>query len=681
MPWAAASTGTHFNRIFATRSYSTKGILWWGVVRLRVDSGIAKRLREIGIALAICSCLAATPAESRTFLDDIFSWFGGKEADEPVADALPYKASITVVHADSDLKSAIEDGSSLMTLQDRAAPGAAGLVQRALADFEGITAILYANGYYAGEIDIRIAGVPVDDMKVFDAAEKARRRGVVPVEIAVDAGPQFRFGKVRVLDAKSRRPLQDLPDLEDTGLVEGEVALSPAIASAERIIVRSLRDKSHAFAKIESKDVVANHATLRLDVTLIVDAGPKAAFGRFRVSGTEGLDPEFVQERIDIEEGEPYSPRRLDRLRKRLTSYPIIGGIRLKEADGLDATGLLPVDVEVSERKPRYFGFGAKYSSTDGTAANAYWGHRNLFGGAETLRIDGQVSWFGGEPDAVPDADPFGYALTANFGKPGIFTVDDDLLAEASVLREVTDAYVRDAVTFTAGVRRRIDDHLSVQVGVDFEQAFVEDSFGKRDDFVAGIPVDVIYDSTDSLLDPTEGMRANVRVEPFAYLGEAGAGPVMARGAFSAYRGIDRRNRFIIAGRVAGGSMIGADIIDVPPPRRFYAGGGGSIRGYEYQSVSPRDSKGNLIGGLSFFEASAELRVKITDTIGIVPFLDMGAAFEDEVPDFSGLQYAAGLGLRYYTPIGPIRFDAAIPLNPRNNDDGYGLYISIGQAF
>jgi len=155
----------------------------------------------------------------------------------------------------------------------------------------------------------------------------------------------------------------------------------------------------------------------------------------------------------------------------------------------------------------------------------------------------------------------------------------------------------------------------------------------------------------------------------------------MAKGSLAAYQAVHERDRFIIAGRIAGGSLIGTDIEDVPPSRRFYAGGGGSIRGYEYQSVSPRNGKGDLIGGLSYFEASAELRVRITDTIGVVPFFDMGAAFEEEVPDFTDLHYAAGLGLRYYTAIGPIRLDAAIPLNPRHDDDGYGIYVSIGQAF
>lgn len=655
--------------------------MWWGVVRLRVNSKFTSNLLVLCTASALFSGFLAAPVRSQSFFDGITSWFTGKKADEPIADALAYKVKIKVDHGDSDVRSAIEDSSNLVTLQDSAAPGAAGLVQRALSDQERITAALYDKGYYAGEIDIRIADVDVNDPSVFDAAETMRARGPVNVQINVDVGPEFRFGKIRVLDAKTHRPMENIPDLEDSDLVQGEVAASSAIARAERIIASDLRSRGYPFARIDSKDVAADHVSRRLEVTLFVETGPKAGFGRFTVSGTDGLDPEFVEDRINIEEGEPYSPERLDKLRKRLTSYPIIAGVKLREADELDPNGRLPVDVEISERKPRYFGFGTKYSSTDGTAVNAYWGHRNLFGGAETLRIDGQVSWFGGEPDAVPDADPFGYMLKATFTKPGIYTEDDDFLAEAAILREVTDAYVRDAVTLNAGVKRQISDALSVQVGVDFEQAYVEDTDGKRQDFVAGLPIDVVYDTTDSLLDPTRGIRSAVRVEPFAFLGEAGAGPVLARGQVSAYHSMDARSRFILAGRVAGGSLIGADLSDVPPARRFYAGGGGSIRGYDFQSVSPRNDKGDIIGGLSYFEASAEMRIRITETIGVVPFVDMGAAFEDEMPDFSGLQYAAGLGLRYYTAIGPIRLDAAVPLNPRDDDTGYGIYVSIGQAF
>jgi translocation and assembly module TamA len=126
----------------------------------------------------------------------------------------------------------------------------------------------------------------------------------------------------------------------------------------------------------------------------------------------------------------------------------------------------------------------------------------------------------------------------------------------------------------------------------------------------------------------------------------------------------------------------GASLGDIPSNHRFYAGGGGSVRGYRYRSLSPLGPTGEVIGGRSLFEASIETRIKITDTIGLVPFLDMGGAFESAFPDFDEpLRYAAGLGLRYYTAVGPIRLDLATPLNPREGDKPLAFYIGIGQAF
>jgi translocation and assembly module TamA len=155
----------------------------------------------------------------------------------------------------------------------------------------------------------------------------------------------------------------------------------------------------------------------------------------------------------------------------------------------------------------------------------------------------------------------------------------------------------------------------------------------------------------------------------------------MMKGFVSAYHALDEDKRFIFAGKAAAGSIYGADLFDVPPQRRFYVGGGGSLRGFDYQSASPRNAAGKIIGGMSFFTASAETRVKITDTIGIVPFVDMGAAFASETPDFHGLRYSAGIGLRYYTAIGPVRLDFAVPINPQEGDSRYGIYVSLGQSF
>ncbi|GLK72458.1 autotransporter assembly complex protein TamA [Ancylobacter dichloromethanicus] len=602
-------------------------------------------------------------------------------AAPPAPDATPYTVTFDVKGSDSALADRVKAASNLERLSDRPPSGAAGLVRRALADRRDINAALYSAGYYGGIIRIRLAGSPPDAPDIFERVEAARARGPVPVQVDVQAGDQFHFGRVNLVDARTRRPLTDAPSLAQLRLIPGEPALATSIVRAEGIIVDHWRAAAHPFARIVDKEVVADHVKKTVDVTFLVSPGPVATFGRFTVTGADFLTPGFIEERIDIAPGTPYSPQTLDRLRRRLLEYEAIASVRIREADRLDSDGSLPITIEVSPRKPRYVGFSATYSSTDGSALNAYWGHRNLFGGGETLRLDAQASWFGEKSEAVPSADPFGYKFAATFVKPGIYTARNDLVAEAAILREVTNAYVREAATLLVGVRHRFSDDLKLQVSLDLEQSQVEDSTDTRDYGIIGVPFELTYDNTDSRLDPSRGWRVSATVEPFAYLGDAGAGPTLFNGSVSTYHAFDENKRFILAGRLAAGSIIGAGLYDVPPQRRFYVGGGGSLRGYDYQSASPRNEDGIIIGGRSFFEASLEARVRVTDTIGIVPFVDMGSAFASEWPDFDGMKYSAGVGLRYYTSIGPLRVDLAFPLNPGPDDGDFGVYVSLGQAF
>jgi len=642
----------------------------------------ASHVLGLTVAAALVGSFSASEAAAgdRSLLDRLSGLFSPSRPQEPPApDAVAYALDIRIAGND-DVESAVEEASNLERLKKSAPSGAAGLIQRALADEERITAALYGEAHYAGTVSIRVAGVAPRDPQAFAAVEAARRSGPVPVEVEVDTGPAFTFGTIRVVDAAGRDLTADL-DLDDVDLESGEEARAGRIASGERVILDALRNQGYALARIVDKDVVADHATHKLDVSYAVEPGAPARFGSFTVSGTSGLRPEFIAERIDIRPGEPYSAERLARVRKRLSEYEAVGAVRFREADALAPDGTLPIHVEVSERDPRYIGFGTLYSTTEGLSANTFWGHRNLFGGGETLRLDAQVSWFGEDIEAVPDADPFGYKLAARFTKPGIYTPAEDLVAEAAILREVTNAYVRDAATFLGGVRHRFSDQLSVQVGLDLEQSEVEDTDGYRDDTIVGAPVSLAYDTTDSLLDPSRGVRLNAKVEPFAHLGQSGAGPVLLDASISTYRALDEDNRYILAAKLSSGAILGSDLLDIPPQRRFYVGGGGSLRGFDYQSASPRNADGDIIGGRSYFAASLEARVKLTDTIGIAPFFDMGSAFSSEVPDFGDMRYAAGLGFRYYTGIGPVRLDVAFPLNPGPDDSDYGIYVSVGQAF
>ena len=150
----------------------------------------------------------------------------------------------------------------------------------------------------------------------------------------------------------------------------------------------------------------------------------------------------------------------------------------------------------------------------------------------------------------------------------------------------------------------------------------------------------------------------------------------------SAYYAIDEAANYVLAGRIGFGSLFGPELNEIPTTHRFYAGGAGSVRGYAYRSLAPIGPFGQAIGGRSLLDGSVEARIKVTDTIGVVPFLDMGNAFASSYPDFKEpIRFAAGLGLRYYTAIGPIRLDLAMPLERTRGATQVAVYVSIGQAF
>ena len=231
-------------------------------------------------------------------------------------------------------------------------------------------------------------------------------------------------------------------------------------------------------------------------------------------------------------------------------------------------------------------------------------------------------------------------------------------------------------------IRHRFSDTFAVQAGLEVETGQSSDALGRLDYTLVGTPVAVTYDSTDSLLDPTEGVRASASVAPYPSFFGSDPGIVITKGQASTYYALDEEARYVLAGRIGFGSIVGADLAEIPANRRFFAGGGGSVRGLEYRTLGPKSPFGDPIGGRSLLEGSVEARIKVTDTIGIVPFVDAGTAFEGSLPDFDErIRVSAGLGLRYYTGIGPIRLDVAFPVTREKGDSPAAVYISLGQAF
>ncbi|MHB2169777.1 autotransporter assembly complex protein TamA [Alsobacter sp. R-9] len=607
----------------------------------------------------------------------------------PTPTTLPFELKVEVEGGDKAVVQGLKDASTLARLKQDPPDTAETLVRVAEADLPRLVDALWGLGYYDGTAGFDIAGAPLvigsPIAPAIRAADRYRGRAPVPVTIAARPGPLFTFRTIAVLDARTGRPFA--PDVMPPRAIRmspAEPARAADILAAEASIVDRLRALGHPFAKVTLRQPVVDHPAKAFDITLTVEPGPKADLGAIATGGLTTVDPAPVRSFIYARPGDPYSPEALEGIRKSVSRVDIIGGVRVKEADRLDAAGQLPIFVELTERKPRAVGASVNYSTIDGPELRTYWVHRNLFGAAETLRLEASLFYaqpWTGHTGSTFSRDNLGGRFAATFVKPGLGGTPNDLLASALVERTSTVGYTVRHAGADAGLRHRFSDTTSVQGGVRFDRGQSSDLLGEIDYTLIGIPISGTIDTTDNLLDPTRGFRFNANVTPYpAALGST-VNMTVARATGSTYYAVDEDARIVLAARASLGVILGPDLDEIPANYRFYAGGGGSVRGYRYQSLSPRIYR-TPIGGRSIAEASFEARIKITDTIGIVPFVDTGMAFDEAFPRFDNqLQTAVGLGLRYYTPIGPIRVDVAAPINRRPGDRPVALYVSIGQAF
>ncbi|CAN7517417.1 autotransporter assembly complex protein TamA [Mesorhizobium sp. LjNodule214] len=634
-------------------------------------SGGTARLRGLPRVLLfalMCSIILVVETRNAAAFElfGIKLWGSSNDEDADIVDPLRYAVTIEATDADKDLVKKLENASTLKADEERPVSGSLGLLAKARSDREQLVAALYADARYEGIVTITIQGKPLDELPP-DAEFTGPQP--IPVVVTVTPGPKFTLGNIRLEGDAAGLASADF------GLIAGGDAGSGAVLKAEALIIRALKQEGRPLAKVTGSHIVADHATSTLDVTLTVAAGPVAGYGDTTVEGTEKVDRDFTEYMTGLKHGRQYSPDEIDDARDRLLGLEVFNSVTLKEGDGLDADGNIPIDVQVSERKPRYFGLGGTFSNTEGLGLEGYWGHRNLFGQAEKLRIDGAISGIGSN-----EFTGLNYNAGIMFEKPGVIGPASKFFASFRTILEHPDAYDNFSVKGSTGLSYELDQRQTVSAEAALEYSKIDDAFGKHTYLIASVPLQYVYDSRDYRLNPTKGFRVLAYAEP-SYDFLSGAAFVKLRGEGSAYQSLDSASRFIFAERVAVGSIVGTSLENVPANRRFYSGGGGSVRGYAYQGIGPKDIDGQPIGGLSLFETSVEMRIAVTDTIGIVPFVDAGTVSTKSFPDFSDMKVGAGVGVRYLTPFGPLRVDAAIPLNRDPGDPRFGIYAGIGQAF
>lgn len=565
--------------------------------------------------------------------------------------------------ADPALADALRAASSLLAAQRDGTTDGQDVFAAARAEYARLLGTLYAFGHYSGVISVRVDGREAASIAPLDAPARVNR-----VEVTVDPGPQFAFGRATI------GPLAAGTDLP-RGFAPGQPAESSQIGDAAQAAVSGWRDAGHAKADVTRQDIVADHARATLDADLGVTPGPRLRFGPLTVQGQDRMRPRRLVKIAGLPEGEVFSPAEVDRAAERLRRTGVFRSVALAEDDAITRPDLLGVTATVVEERPRRFGFGAEIASFDGATLSGYWLHRNLLGGAERLRFEGEAAQIGAQ-DSGPD-----YRLGVTLDRPATITADTtaSLHAEAEHLDEAD--FVADTLVAGLSFTHYFSTRLTARAGLEYQWSKVQDTTRTRIYRNVALPVGLTWDRRDNPLDATRGFYLDAEAKPFLGLGVTDSGVRLWMDA-RAYRSLGEARRFTFAGRVQAGAVLGSSLLGTPRDMLFYSGGGGTVRGQPYQSLGVNVLRTDFrTGGQAFLGLSGEVRAQVTDSIGVVGFVDAGhvgaLGFFDDLGDWHA---GAGLGLRYATGFGPIRLDVAAPVGG-STGQGVQVYVGIGQAF
>jgi len=593
------------------------------------------------------------------------------------AEARTARIALTVTgdeRMSDDLKQLVEDFEKTQPLSG----DALALLQGAQAVLARVNTAVRSRGFYDARATATVDNRPVDEAAALDAIETHPETEQLTFALTVDTGPRFKVEGIAIRGAGAA----SLPaiDMSKLGLAAGDPADAPAILAAQDLVLAEFRKQGYALASVR-REVVVDHATRSAEVTFLVTTGPVARMGPVRFSGTEKVSTTYLQRRVPFKEGELYDPAKVETLRGKLTSLGVFNVVRIKPATALDANGELPIDVELTDRLPRSVGFGISYETQLGFAVSAFWTHRNLFGEAESLRLTAEINHIG-QGQLITDT---GFTFRADFRKPDWWLPGQDGRATAEALREVLPAYNRNAVVLFGGIDRIISPIWQVRIGLTGEASQVKPtSSGIWTSYrLLGVPMSLLMNKANSDTDPTQGYRLQLDVTPYVDVGPNNDFFSMLRLTGRSYFDLGEPGRSVLALRASFGTEPTGNIGGIPPDKLFYAGGGGSVRGFVYQSAGPRDAFNNPLGGASVVEANVEFRQRFGKSFGAVAFVDAGSAYPGTLPDFSlfAPRVGAGAGLRYYTDFGPVRLDVGFPINRRDGDPPFGIYVSLGQAF
>ncbi len=604
-----------------------------------------------------------------------------------------------------DIASTLSASSDLVSLRKSAPVSPLGLILRSRSDTVRLKTVMESYGYYQSAVTATIDGEPLTSADLSDKLAALPVGKDATVVVSYVPGPLYHLGKI-TLEGDLPPAMSGLLDLHT-----GQPAVAADVINAGTRLLRALQNKGYAFAKVEGPVAYEQPDARELDVIYTVTTGKTARFGAIEITGLQRTQRASVLSRLGMHTGDPYSADAIDKARSNLLAMGVFGTVIVRTATAPGPDGSVPVTFSLTERKRHPVDLHAAYSSDLGGSAGVIWTDRNLFGHAEQLNLSASVINLNGTASNGVGYTTGAQLILPEFGHPqqtlqfslnainqSLLTYDQTSETAGVTLTRTLSRIWTASIGFTATEDRITQPQELYVPGLD------KDIFNYT---LFAIPLSLRYDSTDlssPILDPTHGMRAALTVAPTLSLGPPNATYVITQIRASAYLdlhllGLTDPGRTIIALHGLYGYAQGASVTGLPPDQRFYAGGSETVRGYPFQSVGPQFaqtyppppgtitnpdfSENTPVGGVAVDAGSIELRQRVGLNYGFAVFADAGRVGETALP-FSG-QYAVGLGtgLRYYTPIGPLRVDIAVPLHrlPKPNDDSFEIYIGLGQSF
>jgi len=567
-----------------------------------------------------------------------------------VPNAVEYKAEIDGLNNRS-LKNAIKDSALSFKLESHPPATLGQLHRRAEKDRGRVERLMKSRGYYEATVAIKV-----------DAEQQP-----VIVQFIINPGLPYHFGAVDIRFRGSSDPAlkKIVPRIKRKGTAE-----ATAVFVEEQRILELLRQKGYPFPLLVKRTISLDVPQQRVNLVLEFDPGILATYGAIEVEGLESLKPKYIRRQLPWKEGDKYDAKQVSDFENKLLSTGLFGTARVEAQPPPTNSLAIPVKISVSERHLRTIRLGVGYSDV-GPNAKMIWEHRNLWGNGERLRTELAYS-------------PIEYKAAALLERPNFLAANQVLALNAEVTREQPDAYDADKLLLGAIVKHEFNRYVMAGTGVQYKYSNVEQLVSVERYSHIIFPLFLELDNRNDRLNPVKGGQFFARTRFYEDMnGSDSFFKTEAEGRL--YQMFWKRPRLSGAVRLTLGTINGTSVEKVPADERFYAGGGGSIRGYEYQAVGPQLGEIPL-GGSQLLEFSAEMRMQPGNKLGYAAFVDGGTVYNDLAHDSDrSLRYGAGVGLRWFTGIGPLRVDVAYPLNPTAEQAEQvrrvQFYISLGQAF